>query len=259
MTTHRFFVQPDSIAGQEVIFGDATAHQICNVLRMGPGERVLVLDNSGWEYEVILDKVKARQVVGRVVAERLATGEPRTKITLYQGMLKGRHFEWVLQKGTELGIVEFVPLISERCIVADLEDVEKKRWRWERIIAEAAEQSRRGRLPWLQPALIFPAACERAKRMAGLVIIPWEEERSRDLRSALSGEEVAATAQPRKRPFSISLFVGPEGGFTPGEVSLAAGYGAVPVSLGPRILRAETAGIVVAAAILFDSGDLQPE
>jgi 16S rRNA (uracil1498-N3)-methyltransferase len=256
MTMHRFFVHPDSIAGREVIFGDAIAHQIRNVLRMGPGERVLVLDNSGWEYEVTLEKVKAGRVVGRIAVERLATGEPHTKITLYQGVLKGRHFEWVLQKGTELGVVEFVPLISERCIIAEAEDVEKKRGRWERIIAEAAEQSRRGRLPLLQQALIFSAACERAKRMAGLVIIPWEGERSRSLRLALSGEEEGATTHRRKRPFSISLFIGPEGGFTPDEVGLAVSYGALPVGLGPRILRAETAGIVAVAAILFDSGDL---
>jgi 16S rRNA (uracil1498-N3)-methyltransferase len=224
---------------------------------MGPGERVLVLDNSGWEYEVILDEVRAGRVAGRIAVEKLASGEPRTKITLYQGVLKGRHFEWVLQKGTELGVVEFVPLISERCIIADLEDVEKKRRRWERIIMEAAEQSRRGRLPQLQQALILPAACERAKRMAGLMIIPWEGEHSRNLKSTLVSEEKAASSR-RKRPFSISLFIGPEGGFTPDEMGLAASYGAIAVSLGPRILRAETAGIVAVAAILFDSGDLQP-
>jgi 16S rRNA (uracil1498-N3)-methyltransferase len=254
---HRFFVHPDSIAGRKVIFDNPIAHQIRNVLRMEPGERVLVLDNSGWEYEVILDKVKAGPVVGRIATERLADGEPRTKISLYQGVLKGRHFEWVLQKGTELGVVEFVPVISERCIVAEAEDVEKKHGRWERIITEAAEQSRRGRLPRLQQPLIFPLACKRAKRMAGLMVIPWEGECSRDLKSALVGEEEGASAH-RKRPFSISLFIGPEGGFTPDEVSLAASYGALPVSLGPRILRAETAGLVAVAAILFDSGDLQP-
>jgi 16S rRNA (uracil1498-N3)-methyltransferase len=251
---HRFFVPPDWLEEDGVTIVGSLVHQIRNVLRLGPGDHVVVLDNSGWEQEVEIVRVGKEHVSGQVVDKRLASGEPRTKITLYQGVLKGKRFEFALQKGTELGIVEFVPLISDRCVIASLDDVDKKRERWQRIILEAAEQCRRGRLPRLRPAMLFRPACEGARR-GGLSLIPWEEAHDHDgegatsLRSVLQGAEQA--------PFSVNLFVGPEGGFTPDEVELARQYGLIPISLGPRILRAETAGLVAAAAILYELGDLE--
>lgn len=249
---HRFFVPPDWLEEDRVTIVGSLVHQIRNVLRLGPGDHIVVLDNSGWEREVEITRVGKEHVSGRVVDKRLASGEPRTQITLYQSVLKGRRFEFVLQKGTELGIVEFVPLISDRCLIASLDDVDKKGERWQRIILEAAEQSRRGRLPCLRPAMFFHSACENA-RQGGLSLIPWEEARDVEgitsLRSVLRG-----AGQP---PFSVNIFVGPEGGFTPGEIELARQYGLIPISLGPRILRAETAGLVAAAAILYELGDLE--
>lgn len=246
---HRFFIPPEWIGEDGIILSDPVAHQIRNVLRMHPGDRILVLDNSGWAWEVELLEVGLEQVVGVVVRRMLAQGEPRTKITLYQGVLRGHRFEFALQKGTELGIVEFVPLISDRAVMADLGDVDKKHPRWRRILREAAEQSGRGRLPNLEPAMLLPRACERAQRQGGLVFVPWEEERSLSLRSLLAGQQ--------RRPFVVSIFVGPEGGFAKEEVELARQYGIQPVTLGPRILRAETAGLVAATAILYELGDLE--
>jgi len=246
---HRFFIPPNWIGEEGVVLRDPVAHQIGNVLRMRRGDHILVLDNSGWAREVELLEVGPQQVAGEVVRRALAQGEPRTKITLYQGVLKGRRFEFALQKGTELGIVEFVPLISDRAVIADLGDVDKRHGRWQRIVQEAAEQSGRGRLPNLEPATLFPRACERAQRQGGLILIPWEGEHSLSLRAVLAGQE--------KRPFVVSLFVGPEGGFAEGEVELAQRYGVQPITLGPRILRSETAGLVAATAILYQLGDLE--
>jgi len=245
---HRFFVPPDWLEDDRVTIVGSLVHQIRNVLRLGPGDHIMVLDNSGWEREVEIAHIGREHVSGQVVSQRLASGEPRTQITLYQGVLKGRHFEFALQKGTEVGIVEFVPLISDRCLIASLDDVDKKGERWQRIILEAAEQSRRGRLPRLQPAMLFRPACESARR-GGLSLISWEGSRVTSLRAVLRGAE-----QP---PLSVNIFVGPEGGFTPGEIELACQYGLIPISLGPRILRAETAGLVAAAAILYELGDLE--
>jgi 16S rRNA (uracil1498-N3)-methyltransferase len=249
---HRFFVPPDWLEEDKVTIVGSLVHQIRNVLRLRPGDHIVVLDNSGWEQEVEIARVGREHVSGQVVDKRLASNEPRTKITLYQGVLKGRCFEFALQKGTELGLVEFVPIISDRCVIANLDDVNKRRERWQRIVLEAAEQSRRGRLPRLRPAMLFRPACEGA-RQGGLSLIPWEEARDREeaasLRSVLQGEE-----QP---PFSVNIFVGPEGGFTPDEVALARQYSLIPISLGPRILRAETAGLVAAAAIFYELGDLE--
>lgn len=259
---HRFFIPPSWVEGNEVTITGPQAHQIANVLRMGPGDLVLVLDNSGWEIETRLVSVDKRTINGEVLHRRLASGEPRTKISLYQGVLRSNRFEFVLQKGTELGVVQFLPIISERCVVSDLDAVEKRRPRWEWIIQEAAEQCRRGRKPALHSAILFPQACEQARRSGGQSFILWEQEKSSSLRSLLrraspgSGAGSTGGAETGRSPFAINLFIGPEGGFTEEEIALAKRYGLLPITLGPRILRAETAGIVAAAAVLYELGDL---
>jgi 16S rRNA (uracil1498-N3)-methyltransferase len=251
---HRFFVLPSSIAGDEVTITGPQAHQIAHVLRMRPGATVVVLDNSGWEIDTQLTVVESGRVTGKVVRRRLCSAEPHTKISLYQAVLKSQQFEVTLQKCTELGIVEFIPLVSERCIIQDLEAVEHKRHRWEGIIQEAAEQCRRGRKPALRSAVFFPQACEQARCSAGLSLIPWEEPGLRNLQAVVRNAPVGH--ERGWPPLTVSLFIGPEGGFTSDEIALAGRYNLVPVTLGPRILRAETAGIVAAAAILYELGDL---
>lgn len=244
---HRFFVSREALDAERVALPADVAHQLRAVLRMSPGDRIIVLDNSGWEYEVELAELSPQTAWGTVLSRTLSRTEPRTKITLYQSFLKGPRFEFVLQKGTELGIVAFVPVISARCVVSSLDSASRKTARWERIIREAAEQSRRGRLPDLAPALFFRDACLRATRSGQLALIPWEGETTTALREALDRMQ---------RPFSVSLFVGPEGGFDESEIAVARQAGVIPVHLGPRILRAETAGLVAASAILFAYGDL---
>ena len=109
---HRFFVSPASIQGNQVEVTGEQAHQITRVLRMRPGNTIVVLDNSGWEIETQVVSLDGAVVRGQVVRRRLAQSEPRTKISLYQAVLKGGNFEYVLQKGTELGVVEFVPVMN---------------------------------------------------------------------------------------------------------------------------------------------------
>ena len=164
-------------------------------------------------------------------------------------MLRGNHLEFALQKGTELGVVEFVPMITDRCVIANLDDVNKKIERWQRIIQEAAEQCRAARLPVIEPTMMFLQACERARRSGGLVLLPWESEQETSLKDVLTGASL---------PFSISLLVGPEGGFTDEEVQFARDYGARTISLGPWVLRAETAGLVAASGGVLRVRDLEP-
>jgi 16S rRNA (uracil1498-N3)-methyltransferase len=224
------------------------AHQVRNVLRLRPGDRVVVLDDTGWECEVELREVERDVVSGQVIAERQSRGEPRTRITLYQAALKARKFEFVLQKGTELGIVEFVPLVCERSVVGDVSEIDVRQDRWRRIIREAAEQSHRGRLPVLRPTAMLTLACQEAVNGSSLTLILSENEPVTTLKQAL---ERGVSSSELQSPVTIGLFVGPEGGFTTEEVYLAAQYGAQPVGLGPRILRAETAGLAAAAAVLY--------
>ena len=241
---HRFFIPPKWIEGQKVTLLEGVAHQIKNVLRMGPGRKIIVLDNTGQEYYVSLAHVAKSVVVGEIYDHRPAEGEPNLRLSLYQSTLKAQKFEWVLQKGTELGISEFVPVIGERSILRDVESADKKLLRWERIIKEAAEQSGRGLLPALRPATMFPQACQRANRTTALSLLAWEAETEAHLKPIL---RTLAEIPPQ-----VNLFVGSEGGYTLDEVRLAHGYNIAPISLGKRILRAETAGLAAVAAILYE-------
>ncbi|MBI2863262.1 MAG: 16S rRNA (uracil(1498)-N(3))-methyltransferase [Chloroflexi bacterium] len=250
---HRFFLPPSSIRGPDVIFTGPVVHQLTHVLRLTPGDAVKVLDNSGWEYEVELGACQKDQVQGTVRRKSLVSTEARTKVSIYQALLKGAKYELVLQKGTELGVVGFVPMVCERCVPGDTEAVgDSKLKRWEKIILEAAEQSRRGKLPRLMRPVGFREACRSAE---GLSLLPWEGEKVMGLKAALRKAQVGQKLGPQ-RPFSVNLFIGPEGGFSPGEIDLALSAGVIPVSLGPRICRAETAGLAAAAAVLYEMGDL---
>jgi 16S rRNA (uracil1498-N3)-methyltransferase len=153
---NRFFVDPTDIQGDRVHLGKALAHQICHVLRLRPGDRIVVLDNSGSEFEVELAAAGPKQVEGRIMTRRPAQGEPDVDLTLYQGLLARDKFEHVLQKGTEVGVKRFVPVITERSIVRDTSAFTEDRVeRWQRIITEAAEQSGRGLIPELKRPIRF--------------------------------------------------------------------------------------------------------
>jgi 16S rRNA (uracil1498-N3)-methyltransferase len=173
--TYRFFVNAGALHGRQVLIEDAElVHQLGTVLRLRAGEQVLLLDNSGWQYVVTLDSIERDRVSGTVERKQLAGGETRTKLTLYVALLRAERFEWVLQKGTELGVSAFVPLICERSTIADADELSaNKLERWQRIIREAAEQARRGKLPRLAPALFFPAACDQAAQR-GTALLLWE-------------------------------------------------------------------------------------
>ena len=247
---HRFFVPPACIDSQSVTLDGDVAHQLASVLRARAGERVVVLDGSGWEYLVALERITPRYVRGRVVERVVSIGEPRVRITLYQAVLKAGRFETVLQKGTELGVFEFVPVFCARSVPKERgsEWGARRYERWRRIISEAAEQAHRGRIPALRPPVDFHGACEKIE---GLALIPWEQESGTGLKAALErwkqgGPSVSA----------VSVFTGPEGGFTSEEIEYARARGIVPVSLGKRILRAETAAIAVISAVLYELGEL---
>ena len=247
MGLNRFFVSPESIRGAEVRISGNAAHQVKNVLRLRAGDRILVLDDTGAERTVELHSVESGIITGSVIGTTLSTAEPRTFVCLYQAVLKARKLEWVLQKGTELGVSEFIPVVCDRSIVGHVQDVDGRQARWGTILREAAEQSRRGRLPCLLPATMFAQACQRAAETTKLNLILWEEERATSLKAALT-----AFRQGHTDVRSVGLFVGPEGGFTAEEVELAQQYGLHPVGLGPRILRAETAGLAAAAALFYE-------
>ncbi len=233
MTGHRFFIEPASLAaGRAVLRGDH-ARQIASVLRLVPGERVVLLDD-GDEVEVRLDRVTASEVAGTVLARRPAPAEPRVQLTLALPLLRGDRSEEVVEAVTQLGVARIVPFISERSVVRDLSA--QKRERWERIARESAETARRGRVPTVAAPLpwahLFGA-------LGSPVLVAWEEERDAQLVRAFA-RAVAA----------LSVVVGPEGGITTDEIAVARSHGARTVSLGVRNLRSETAAIAAVALVL---------
>jgi 16S rRNA (uracil1498-N3)-methyltransferase len=247
----RFFVPPGLLADREVNLPPELARRLATVLRLKRGERLVLADGAGRDYEVELTAVSPRSATATVVAERPSPPEPSLELVLYQSLIRPQRFELVLEKGTEIGVSRFVPLLSGRARVRTPgpagEGGSQRMQRWRRIVTEAAEQSGRGRVPAIDPPALFEAA---ARSATGLLLLPWEGERSQGMRSYLQSLG--------DRPLSASLFIGPEGGFAEDEVRLAREAGCVPISLGPRILRSETAGIVAAALVMHELGEMGP-
>ena len=169
--------------------------------------------------------------------------EPGTELALYQCALKRDRFEWVLQKGTELGVSRFVPVISSRTEVRPAARLLPKYERWRAIIREAAEQSRRGRLPVLANPLLWDEALDQG---SGLRLLFWEEA---EVNSRGLGRVVRDVD-------NVALLVGPEGGISKQEAASATSRGWLPMSLGPRILRAETAALAAVTVVMTLSGEL---
>lgn len=241
---HRFFVPPETLGGLAAgLLSDEIAHQIARVLRLQAGERIVLLDGSGDELVVRLTAVAPSRIEGEVEERRPGRGEPRLRLTLYQASLKGDHMDYVLQKGTELGVSAFVPLITDRTIARTVD--ERKLGRWRRIVREAAEQSGRATLPAVREAVTLSTLAKRPPETPALVL--WEEEQATGLGEALR------TLPPLS---GLALVVGPEGGLDPAEIARLTAAGARAVTLGPRVLRADTAGLAAAAAILYAAGDL---
>jgi len=247
------------------------AHQVRDVLRLNIGEHLLLCDNSGDEILATVARASQAGVEVHLLERRLGKSEPRVRIILCQGLLKSARFEWILEKGTELGVSTFAPILCRRS-TAGLKDAgPAKIQRWQRIIQEAAEQSGRSRLPELLPIRPLQHALNDIPPGA-FAIMPWEEEHNRTLHDVLNAPgnvgSTLAVARPAPtqstlaRPASVQstfihlptiiLFIGPEGGLMPGEVTLAQQYGVQVVSLGSRILRAETAAITAVANVMYE-------
>ena len=155
---HRFFLLNHSLAVNQPVDLSPIRHQLHQVLRLQLGDRIVLLDGQGGVFTTQITHLDAKQGTGLILEQTAVTTEPQTHITLYQCSLKADKFEWVLQKGTELGAASFVPVISERSIVRPAAALEKKYNRWQKIVLEAAEQSGRGRLPSLKPPLTLTEA-----------------------------------------------------------------------------------------------------
>lgn len=234
----RFF--SDEIGnGAAYIRGDDVSH-IARVLRLKAGDPVVISDGRGTDYRGEIARVEKALVTVRVFDPSPSIPEPPAAVTLFQCLPKQGKMETILQKCTELGVFAFVPVESGRCMAGLARGYESKLERLSRVAREAARQSRRGSVPAVQP-LVRIADIDVSR--FDLFCIPYEEAEETTLKAALR-------AHPGAR--SVGLLIGPEGGFSRQELLPLLENGAVAVTLGPRILRTETAGMAALAQILYE-------
>ncbi|MDU3336017.1 16S rRNA (uracil(1498)-N(3))-methyltransferase [Paraclostridium bifermentans] len=244
----RFFVGKNNINLENktcIIEGEDIKH-ISKVLRCRIGEELEICDNDNNEYICEITNIDKSQVELNIVEVVDIKRESDLKIKVYQGLPKGPKMEMILQKLTEVGVDEIILVQTKRTVVkVDDKKEDKKIERWERIIYEAAKQSKRGKIPKLRGVLSFKEALADMKEN-DFNIAPYENERTKSIKQAIKGVDIK----------NIGIFVGPEGGFEDTEIKAIEEIGGQSVSLGPRILRTETASLVASSIVLYELSDL---
>lgn len=243
---YQFFVEQSQIDTERhrVMITGSDVNHIRNVLRMRPGEEISVKSGGdGWEYRCAILAFEEEAVVCELRFIRESGVELPARVHLFQALPKADKMELIIQKAVELGVYEIIPVAAGRCVVK-LDDKKEsaKLARWNAIAEAAAKQSRRGVIPKVSPVLDFRRAAEAASRM-DVKMIPYEFAQGMEQTKAL-----IASVRPGQE---IAVMIGPEGGFEEAEIAYAAQAGVVPITLGRRILRTETAGLAVASWLMY--------
>jgi len=243
----RFFIVPEAIAGATVMLSADDSRHLVQVLRLRPDDAVLLYDGRGMEYHGKVVSISAGRVSVAIDERRPNTAESPLRLTLMQGFLKEAKMDQVVRQATELGVSHLVPVFAERSVARpDERRLAARSDRWRKIATEALKQCRRGCIPCIDPACDLEAALALG-RTCQLRIVFWEESRQP------LGQILKTVARP---VHTAAVLLGPEGGFESEEIAAAEAAGFVVASLGPRILRAETASLAVCALIQHRFGDL---
>lgn len=244
---YHFFTETEFFTESEAVITGPDVNHIKNVLRMKPGEKLLLSDGKGTNCLCEITELFPDKVLVKILPEEVDDTELPVKVTLYQGLPKADKMEFIIQKCVELGVTKIVPVDTDRAVVKlDAKKEEAKRKRWYGISESAAKQSKRMIVPEIGNVMKFKAAIEAAA-LDDLAIIPYEDSESLPGAGGMAlTRELIGSLKPGQ---SLSIFIGPEGGFSDGEVELAMQSGVKPVTLGKRILRTETAGMFVMAAV----------
>ena len=235
--------------GEQVFWlRDQERDHLVRVLRLGVGDKVVGYDNTGAEHLGVVECINEKSVTCRILSSDYPEVEAKTEVYLVAGLSKGEKMEWVIQKGTELGMAGLVPLRTRRAVMKlEGEKARERVDRWQKIAVEAAKQSHRVHEPKIYPVSAWQEMSDLLPRETQW-IIPYEEEKARGLNHVLAQLD-------QNKP--VAVLIGPEGGFDPQEVEKAVhDLSAFPVSLGPRILRAETAALAALTLVLGYWGDL---
>ena len=244
---HRFFLP--QLYAEEMYIEGVDARHISKVLRMQPGAKLQIVSDDGVSAVAEITAIDSERVSVRCLEKLAESHEPRVKLVLAQGLAKGEKMDFIIQKAVEMGAYSVIPVAMEHSVVRlDGAKAAKKVERWQKIAESAAKQSKRDILPQVQAVqsmgeMLASCTCQTK-------IIAYECEDRLSLKAALKAAEAAGGIS------ELLLIIGPEGGISESELEQARQAGAVPVSLGRRILRAETAGLVAISAIFYETGDL---
>ena len=245
---HRFFITPDNITDDKVIILSTDVAHMRTVLRLKEGDRVQVLDGRGNCYTIVLSKVSRDRIESTIsLKEDASNCESPLRICLGQGIVKGTGLDGIVRKSVELGVDKIVQISANRSIAKlSQEDSERKINRWCRISREASKQCGRSSIPIIGPKPTTVKEFCFSNQESDLKIIFWEEERSFRIKNLFHKSKLK----------SVAILIGPEGGFSSKEVDVSRKYGFQSVSLGPRLLRTDTAPLAAIAIIQNHWGDL---
>lgn len=242
---HRFYVENEQIVGEVATITGTDVNHIKNVLRMKVGETIVICDGQGKDYYCVIEQLSDSLIEAKIERVEETKAELPTKIYLFQGLPKKDKMELIVQKAVELGAFEIIPVMMKRTIVK-LEDKKKetkKLERWNSIAMSAAKQSNRGIIPQVTGVITYKEALKCAKELDA-VILPYENEEGME-----HTREVIRGLKGKK---SIGIFIGPEGGYEETEIEMAKEFGMIPITLGNRILRTETAGLATLSILMFE-------
>jgi 16S rRNA (uracil1498-N3)-methyltransferase len=247
--TRRFFVDAGLVTSDRFEIEGPLAHRLATVLRLRAGEEIILFDGSGEDARIRLDAVNGKHVSATVIERTPGPAEPRTKVHLYQSITKGERFEWLLEKATEIGVTAVTPLLTARSVVKPPSGSNRAE-RWRRIVVEAAEQCERSAIPALGESTSLDDVLSAG---SSVVLLPYEDagNAAESVTEVLARriDDVFALAE-------VSILIGPEGGYEPEEVERAKTAGAEIVTLGTRVLRSETAGLVAVTLAMQALGEL---
>ncbi|MCC8045874.1 MAG: 16S rRNA (uracil(1498)-N(3))-methyltransferase [Clostridiales bacterium] len=240
---HHFFVDSEQIGEREICITGSDVNHIRNVLRLRPGEQISISDKDAVTYRCEVTQIGEEAVTAKILWSQEADTELPSKIVLFQGLPKADKMELIIQKAVELGVSEIVPMATKRAVVKlDAKKAQSKLGRWNAIAQSAAKQAKRAVIPAVKQVMSFEEAVNYAQTF-DQKFIPYELARGMD-----ATRQAFGTIRPGE---SIAILIGPEGGFDEQEVMLAQEAGTLPVTLGRRILRTETAGMTVLSILMY--------
>ena len=240
---HRFFVDENSIGNETITIVGSDVNHIANVLRMRVGETILISDGKDHEYICEISSISPDEVVATIVDMNKESRELPIKVTLFQGLPKGDKMDAIIEKNIELGISSIVPVRMSRCVVK-LDDAKaaKKVTKWNAKAESAAKQSKRGIVPFVENVVSYDEALKMASSY-DVILLPYELAEN-----MTQTREVLDNIKPG---MSVCMFIGPEGGFGEDEAKKAIDIGAKNITLGRRILRTETAGMMLMSVLMY--------